>query len=144
MLITCPECGKKRSDEAEFCPHCGCKRTEQSFSSGCGMLVLTGLILFGIRTCGSDAAETYVTKSRVNYRAAPNGQILGQMPEGTKLSCAVENDWCKTGKDNKSVYISLKVLVKNNQRKETPSARERSSDDAPVRQKKGLIAAIGE
>ena len=26
LLITCPECGKQVSDQAEFCPHCGCPK----------------------------------------------------------------------------------------------------------------------
>lgn len=144
MLVTCPECGKKRSDEAEFCPHCGCKRTEQSFSGGCGAIVLFALIMFAFEMCSSDTAKTYMTKNNVNYRDAPNGTVLGQLPKGTKIPCAVDNGWCKTTKDSRDVYISLKVLVENDQRKETPSAQKRPSEDVSVRQKKGLIAAIGE
>lgn len=151
MLITCPECGKKRSDEADACPHCGCKRT--SSGSGCGAVILLAIMIFALKMCNTDTAETYITKNNVNFRDAPNGQVLGQMPKGTKVICAMEDGWCKTQKDDQSVYISLKVLVKNAPvKKKEVSERKNTSDDVdndpvrdvPVKKKKGLIAAIGE
>ena len=144
MLIKCPECGKMRSDEAEYCVHCGCKRKEKDL--GCmGVLsaVLIGITLFSFSE-STNTKDVYITKSNVNYRSAPNGKVLGQLSKGTKISCVSVNGWCKTEKDGQSVYISLNVLDKNTRKEESTSVEKRSLEDVPVRQKKGLIAAIGE
>lgn len=144
MLIKCPECGNKRSSEAAACPHCGCKRKENEMGCmGLVSAVLIGITLF----CFSESSNTkdvYITKNNVNYRSAPNGKILGQLPKGTKVPCVRVDGWCQTEKDNRSVYISLNVLDKNDQEKKVTSEREHVGKDVPVRQKKGLIAAIGE
>ena len=144
MLIKCPECGNKRSSEADACPHCGCKRKGNDI--GCfGLLsaIAIGVIMFTYSE-NTSSKNVYITKNNVNYRSAPNGKVLGKLPKGTQVSCVVADGWCKTEKDNRSVYISLNVLDKNDQGKKVTPEREYVEEDVSVRQKKGLIAVIGE
>ena len=144
MLIKCPECGKMRSNEAEYCVHCGCKRKENEMGCmGLVSAVLIGITIFSFSE-STDTKDVYITKNNVNYRSAPNGKVLGQLSKGTKISCVPVNGWCKTEKDGQSVYISLNVLDKNGQGKKVTPERGYVEEDVPVRQKKGLIAAIGE
>ncbi|MBR1778812.1 MAG: zinc ribbon domain-containing protein [Alphaproteobacteria bacterium] len=148
MLITCPECGKKRSDEADFCPHCGCKRTE-SDGGGCFGLIALVVCIVLLAMCHTDTskstAQLFMTKNTVNYRDTPNGEILGQFPKGMKIACTPADGWCKMQQNGRDVYVAVKVLEKAELLADSGSGNGNGKEQlSSFHEKKGLIQAIEE
>lgn len=71
-MMTCPECKKEISSEAESCPGCGYKvsKKKSGFAAGCGAVIGILFILF---VAGRIAT---VSQSRTINSASPNVPVL--------------------------------------------------------------------
>lgn len=49
-------------------------------------------------------------KKTLNLRAEPNGKVLAQIPNGTKLEAQSEGEWSKVGYNGKIGYVKTEFL----------------------------------
>ena len=49
-------------------------------------------------------------KKTLNLRAEPNGMVLAQIPNGTKLEAQSEGEWSKVGYNGKIGYVKTEFL----------------------------------
>ena len=49
-------------------------------------------------------------KGTLNLRAEPNGKVLAQIPNGTKLEAQSEGEWSKVGYNGKIGYVKTEFL----------------------------------
>lgn len=113
MLVKCKKCRKEIDSNTPVCPYCQTKSPAAKPKSGCL------IFLFAVLTAGlwflNEERPYYVDRDKANYRAEPKGDILGYMKRGTPVRCLkVENGWCETKKDARTVYFPMKVLTKKN------------------------------
>lgn len=61
------------------------------------------------------AIVTANNSSPVRFRNAPGGQIIAEIPQGTKVDIiGTEGDWCKIEYNGKTGYMMSKFLSKGN------------------------------
>ena len=53
-------------------------------------------------------------KKTLNLRAEPNGKVLAQIPNGTKLEAQSEGEWSKVGYNGKVGYVKTQFLSVSN------------------------------
>ena len=49
-------------------------------------------------------------KKTLNLRAEPNGRVLAQIPNGTKLEAQSEGEWSKVSYNDKIGYVKTEFL----------------------------------
>ena len=53
-------------------------------------------------------------KGTLNLRATPNGAVIAQIPNGTKLEAQSEGEWSKVGYNGKVGYVKTQFLSVSN------------------------------
>lgn len=53
-------------------------------------------------------------KGTLNLRATPNGTVIAQIPNGTKLEAQSEGEWSKVGYNGKIGYVKTQFLSVSN------------------------------
>ena len=53
-------------------------------------------------------------KGTLNLRATPNGTVIAQIPNGTKLEAQSEGEWSKVGYNGKVGYVKTQFLSVSN------------------------------
>lgn len=116
MLVKCKKCRKEIDSKYDVCPYCQTKKPVGKPKSGCLIFLLAALAALGWFL--NEERPYYVDRDKANYRAAPKGDILGYMKRGTPVQCVkIEDGWCQTAKDGRTVYFPVKVLTKQSPEK---------------------------
>lgn len=93
-MITCKECGKEISSEAETCPHCGVKRQPSSKIAGKVVSGLAGLLLLGYcaQNLNSNNSTTSSSLSAIADRTTDCGPANFTV---SKLNARQERDYAR-------------------------------------------------